>query len=136
MEINGVSLHHNTTHGGAPQPTAAFNGTGGGTHAPHKMMMMHMTFFWGKNTQVLFSGWPGSSPAMYGLALVFVFFLAVLVEWFSHCNLVNPDSNRLAAVLFRTGLYAVRTGFYYMVMLAVMSFNVGFAIFGSRVFKK
>ncbi|CAA2969649.1 copper transporter 6-like [Olea europaea var. sylvestris] len=111
--------------------------------------MMHMTFFWGENTEILFSGWPGyNNSGMYALALVVVFLLAVIVEWLSHCNYTREGSNRLVAGLLQTLIYAIRVGLAYMVMLAVMSFNagvflvaiaghtVGFFIFGSRVFKK
>uniref|UniRef100_A0A5B7BNW3 Copper transport protein n=1 Tax=Davidia involucrata TaxID=16924 RepID=A0A5B7BNW3_DAVIN len=125
------------------------NGTGGmsNMHPHHHMMMMHMTFFWGKNAEILFSGWPGTRSGMYVLALIFVFALAVLVEWLSHCNLIKNGSNHVAAGLIQTVMYAVRIGLAYMVMLAVMSFNagvflvaiaghtLGFLFFGSRVFK-
>lgn len=126
-----------------PPPSTPMNGTDG----MHHKMMMHMTFFWGKETLILFSGWPGTSTGMYVLALVFVFVLAVLVEWLSHCRLVKPGSRNVAAGLIQALVHAVRVGLAYMVMLAVMSFNggvfivavaghlVGFLIFGSRVFK-
>lgn len=82
---------------------------------------------------------------MYVLALVFVFSLAVIVEWLSHYNIVKPGASRGAAGLFKTGLHGVRVGLAYMVVLAVMSFNggifiaavvghaVGYLLFGSRV---
>ncbi|CAK7333619.1 unnamed protein product [Dovyalis caffra] len=126
--------------------TSAWNTTG--FMHPHRKMMMHMTFFWGHKTDVLFKGWPGSSSGMYAVALTFVFALAVLVEWFNFCSVIKPGTHKVAAGFFRTGMYAVRSGLSYMVMLAVMSFNggvflaavgghaVGFALFGSRVFKK
>ncbi|KAL2508409.1 Copper transporter 6 [Forsythia ovata] len=134
------------------------NGMGGGmgmSSSPppgavhHRHMMMHMTFFWGKNTEILFPGWPGyDHSAMYILALVVVFFLAFIVEWLSHCNYIRESSNRLALGLLQTLMYAIRIALAYMVMLAVMSFNggvflvaiaghtAGFFVFGSRVFKK
>ncbi|XP_015873872.3 copper transporter 1 [Ziziphus jujuba] len=125
----------------------SMNGTEGMPHH-HKMMMMHMTFFWGKNAEILFNKWPGTSTGMYVLALVFIFVLALLVEWLSHCKLIKDGSNHVAAGLVQTFLHAIRVGLAYMVMLAVMSFNVGvflvaiaghtvgFFFFGSRVFKK
>ncbi|KAG6417569.1 hypothetical protein SASPL_119752 [Salvia splendens] len=110
-------------------------------------MMMHMTFFWGKDTEILFDGWPGAGHlAMYLLALAVVFFLALAVEWFSHSNLLKE--RRPAAGLLQTLMYAVRIGLAYLVMLAIMSFNggvfvaavaghaVGFFFFGSRAFSK
>ncbi|CAK7331390.1 unnamed protein product [Dovyalis caffra] len=126
-----------------PPPSAIMNGTNG----MHHKMMMHMTFFWGKDALILFSGWPGTSSGMYVIALVFIFVLAVLVEWLSHCRFIKPGSNDVAAGLIQTLIHAIRVGLAYMVMLAVMSFNggvfivavaghlVGFLIFGSRVFK-
>ncbi|KAI5675079.1 hypothetical protein M9H77_06029 [Catharanthus roseus] len=120
----------------------------------HHHMMMHMTFYWGKNGEVLFSGWPGyDNLGMYILALIVVFFMAVFIEWLSHCNYYlikenNSRSNHLAAGMGQTVLYGLRIGSGYMVMLAVMSFNtgiflvavfgymLGFFFFGSRVFNK
>ncbi|KAL5580898.1 hypothetical protein UlMin_013340 [Ulmus minor] len=117
------------------------------TSMPHKMMM-HMTFFWGKDAEILFSKWPGTRTGMYVLALLFVFVLSALVEWLSHCKLIKPGSTQVGAGLVQTGLHALRIGLAYLVMLAVMSFNVGvflvavaghtvgFLLFGSRAFKK
>ncbi|GAY49806.1 hypothetical protein CUMW_121900 [Citrus unshiu] len=135
-----ASRHHTVR----PVTTEAWNTTG--LHV-HRKRIAHMTFFWGHNTQVLFPGWPGSSTGMYVLALVFVFSLAVIVEWLSHYNIVKPGASRVAAGLFKTGLHGVRVGLAYMVVLAVMSFNggifiaavvghaVGYLLFGSRVEK-
>ncbi|KAG2690711.1 hypothetical protein I3760_09G202500 [Carya illinoinensis] len=125
----------------------AFSGTVG-EHIHHRRMMMHMSFYWGHNAVVLFSGWPGTSSAMYFLAWVLVFLLAVLLEWLSRLNIIKPGTNNLAEGLMQTAMYTVRIGLEYVVMLAVMSFNVGiflaavlgravgFFVFGSRAFKK
>ncbi|OWM81769.1 copper transporter 4-like [Punica granatum] len=108
----------------------------------------HMAFYWGHAVEVLFKGWPGRDKGMYALALVFVFFLALLVECLTYTMFVKHGSNKVAAGLFRTGLYTVRTGMNYMVMLAVISYNggiflaavaghaVGYLLFGSRVFRR
>ncbi|XVF68868.1 hypothetical protein PTKIN_Ptkin11bG0035800 [Pterospermum kingtungense] len=115
----------------------------------HKMMM-HMTFFWGKNAEILFSGWPGTRTGMYVLALVVVFVLGFMVEWISHSQFIKLGSTRrhVAAGLVQTLLHGLRVGLAYLVMLAVMSFNggvflaavaghtLGFLLFGSSVFKK
>ncbi|KAL0460555.1 UNVERIFIED_CONTAM: Copper transporter 1 [Sesamum latifolium] len=111
--------------------------------------MMHMTFFWGKNAEILFSGWPGTRTGMYVLALIFVFVLSVIVEWLSHCRRIDVDDRgKFSGGLIRTIVHGVRIGLGYLVMLAVMSFNVGvlivavaghsfgFFLFASRVFKK
>lgn len=127
-------------HMGPPPP---MNGTTG----MHHKMMMHMTFFWGSTAEILFSGWPGTRAGMYVLALIFIFVLAVLVEWLSHCQLIKSGNSNVTAGLVQTFMHAIRVALAYMVMLAVMSFNVGvflvavaghsvgFLLFGSRVFK-
>ncbi|XP_023519281.1 copper transporter 1-like [Cucurbita pepo subsp. pepo] len=114
----------------------------------HGTMMLHMTFFWGANAEILFNRWPGERGGMYALALIFVFVLAFIVEWLSHSRLIKEDSSAAAAGLIRTLLHTVRVGLVNLVMLAVMSFNVGvflvaigghclgFLLFGSRLFKK
>ncbi|XP_010535433.1 PREDICTED: copper transporter 1-like [Tarenaya hassleriana] len=128
---------------GMTSPSSSMiNNTNGSMMNHTRHMMMHMTFFWGKNTEVVFSGWPGTSSAMYALCILVLFFTAVLTEWLSH-----------SAVLLRGGwilqtvVYTLRTGLSYLVMLALMSFNggvfiaviaghaVGFLVFGSRVFR-
>lgn len=134
---------------GPPGPGAMTNGTAGGGMPimRHRHMMMHMTFFWGKNAEILFSGWPGyDNMGMYVLALVVVFMLAFLVEWLSACKFIKESSNHVAAGFLQTLLHGIRIGLAYMVMLAVMSFNAGvflvaiaghatgFFFFGSRVF--
>ncbi|XP_022753814.1 copper transporter 1-like [Durio zibethinus] len=136
--------HDHGMEGMAPPPLST-NGTSG---MHHHMMMMHMTFFWGKNAEILFSGWPGTRAGMYASALIFVFVLAFLVEWISHSRLIKPASSNVSAGLVQTFLHAMRVGLAYLVMLAVMSFNggvflvvvaghtLGFLLFGSRVFKK
>ncbi|KAL9141017.1 hypothetical protein ABFS82_14G075100 [Erythranthe guttata] len=139
----------------APPPLGGGNNSSNGTMMHRRHMMMHMTFFWGKNAEILFNGWPGYDHlGMYVLALAVVFFLALTVEWLSHCNILRPEtaSNRRGAAaaigVMQTVLYAVRIGLAYLVMLAVMSFNagvflvaiaghgVGFFLFGSRAFNK
>ena len=116
--------------------------------SPGHSSMMHMTFFWGKNAEILFSGWPGKRSGMYALALIFVFVLAVLIEWLSHSKLIKSESNRVGAGLIQTFLHTIRVGLAYLVMLAIMSFNggvflvalaghaLGFFLFGSRIFNK
>ncbi|KAL8101827.1 copper transporter 6-like [Apium graveolens] len=130
--------HDGGMHGMAPPEQT-------GTHS----MAMHMTFFWGKNVDILFKDWPGNnSGGMYVLALFVVFFLAMIVEWLSHSNIVKQGSSNHVAGMIQTLMHGIRVGLAYIVMLAVMSFNggvlvvavaghsFGFLVFGSRVFRK
>ncbi|ONK76867.1 uncharacterized protein A4U43_C02F680 [Asparagus officinalis] len=111
-----------------------------------KKMMMHMTFFWGRRVDILFSGWPGDRGiAAYLLALLLVFVLSFLVELLSFLPL-RSHHRRLSSAVMVTGVTVLRTGFSYLVMLSVMSFNVGvllvvvaghaigFFVFGSGLF--
>ncbi|KAJ9185288.1 hypothetical protein P3X46_004941 [Hevea brasiliensis] len=131
-------------HFGANTQTSAW--TTGSFHDHHKATT-HMTFFWGHKTKILFNCWPGSSSGMYALALIFVFTLSLIVEWFKYCSIIKPGTNKVAAGFFRTGMRTLLSGLSYMVMLAVMSFNggiflaavgghaVGFVFFGNRISK-
>ncbi|KAL6341534.1 hypothetical protein AAG906_032654 [Vitis piasezkii] len=115
-------------------------------HKLHRVVM-HPTFFWGKNAEILFSGWPGTRTGMYVLSLVFVFVVSVLVEMLSHSQLIKSSTNSLLGGAAETIIHGVRVGLAYMVMLALMSFNagifivavaghcLGFFLFGSRVFR-
>uniref|UniRef100_A0A803LX63 Copper transport protein n=1 Tax=Chenopodium quinoa TaxID=63459 RepID=A0A803LX63_CHEQI len=92
----------------------------------HNNMMKHMTFYWGKDGEILFSGWPGTHTGMYVLALVIIFVLAILVEWLAGTTLAKPgDKDVTSDQLLRTLVHALRMGLAYLLMLAVMSFNVG-----------
>ncbi|KAF5747548.1 copper transporter 1-like [Tripterygium wilfordii] len=134
-------MHDHDMGMGAPPPM-------GHSMLGRRHMMMHMTFFWGNNAEVLFDGWPGHSSDMYALSLIMVFVLALIVEWLSHCQLIKAGMNRVVAGLVQTMMHAFRVGVSLLVMLAIMSFNggvflaavaghtVGFLLFGSRVFKK
>ncbi|XP_072957581.1 copper transporter 1-like [Typha angustifolia] len=104
--------------------------------ATPKIRYTAMTFYWGKNSEILFTGWPGTRGGMYALALIVVFVLAVLIEMLSNCRLTKPGANRIAAGLTQTAVHAIRVGLAYVMMLAVMSFNGGVlivAVFGHAV---
>ncbi|XP_048606332.1 copper transporter 3-like [Brassica napus] len=138
--MNGTS--GSSTAAPAPSPSALFQ-----HRRRHHGGMMHMTFFWGKNTEVLFDGWPGTSLKMYWVCVATVFVFSALSEWLSRCGIMKAGPASLGGGLAQTVIYTVRAGLSYLIMLAVMSFNggvflaamagfgVGFLIFGSRSFK-
>ncbi|KAL5580896.1 hypothetical protein UlMin_013338 [Ulmus minor] len=110
-------------------------------------MKTHFTFFWGrKTTEIFFPNWPGQSFESYILALFFVFILCLVVEWLSQARLIKPSWDNYKAGLVQSFMYGIRVGLAYLVMLAVMSFDVGiilvavagysvgFLVFGSHMF--
>lgn len=110
-------------------PDSMYNNTNN-SNDMKDMVMMHMSFFWGKDVVVLFQGWPGDRLGMYILATIFVCFMAFVVEVLS----ISPSSkpgrswSPLITSLIHTGAYALRMVLAYMVMLSVMSFNIGIFI--------
>ncbi|KAH7865275.1 hypothetical protein Vadar_004496 [Vaccinium darrowii] len=92
-------------------------------------MTMQMSFYWGKDATVLFQNWPNHSLGMYIVSLFFVFSLSFGVEAFSVLTTANlprrAGSSPVAGGLKLAAAYALRTALAYMVMLSVMSFNVG-----------
>ncbi|KAM7468021.1 hypothetical protein LguiB_015583 [Lonicera macranthoides] len=62
---------------------------------------------------------------MYILALVFVFWISVAVEILSVPPALKPGKSPVVGGLSQASVYGLRMVFGYMVMLSVMSFNVG-----------
>ncbi|XP_031486679.1 copper transporter 6-like [Nymphaea colorata] len=116
--------------------------------APAKRVMMHMALYWGKDVWVLFADWPGFSLGQYILSLIVIFIGAVLVEWLSFCKVKRMKGSPVLTGFLQAVLYGVRVFFAYMVMLAIMSFNlgilfaavlghgVGFWVFGTQFLRK
>ncbi|KAK4254909.1 hypothetical protein QN277_007985 [Acacia crassicarpa] len=123
---------------------ASMNGTA--TAGMQHKMTMHMSLYWGKKAEILFPHWPDDNTAMFVLALLFVFCMALLAECLSHCRLLKPGSRSLSSGLVQTLVLALRVALSFLVMLALMSFNVpvflvavaghavGFFFFASRAF--
>lgn len=89
-------------------------------------MNMQMSFYWGKDVIVLFSGWPDSNSGMYVMALFFVLFLGAAIEMMTMLQAaVKPGTRPILGAFIQASVYIVRMCFAYMVMLSVMSYNIG-----------
>ncbi|CAO2182757.1 unnamed protein product [Urochloa humidicola] len=120
---------HHHIHMGAPGAMAPAQHGGGGMGARRKRYI-HMTFYWGKESEILFTRWPGADGGMYAVALVAVFALAFLLEFLGSrwldallLSAAAGSSRRRAAA--RAAVHAMRVGGAYLLMLALMSFNGG-----------
>ncbi|XP_022744692.1 copper transporter 1-like [Durio zibethinus] len=87
-----------------------------------KSMDMHMSFYWGNDVTVLFSGWPESNSGMYVLALLFVLLLAAGIEVLSMLSAVEPGTRQIFVAFTHASVYFVRMCFAYM------SYNIGIFI--------
>ncbi|XP_025815332.1 copper transporter 3-like [Panicum hallii] len=74
---------------------------------------VHMTFFWGKKSEILFTGWPGADGGMYALALV--------AAGRAPPRRVGGGDGQAA----HAAVHELRTGGAYLLMLALMSFHGG-----------
>lgn len=92
-------------------------------------MQMHSSFYWGKDAIILFSGWPNKSLGMYVLAVFSVFLLAVVIELLSASPAtIRTERNPMAAAFKLAVVHGFRMGLAYLVMLSLMSFNLGILI--------
>ncbi|KAL0735167.1 hypothetical protein Bca4012_011377 [Brassica carinata] len=89
----------------APSPSAFFQ-----HRRRHHGGMMYMTFFWGKNTEVLFDGWPGTSLTMYWVCLASIFVASALSEWISRCGVMKAGPASFGGGLVQTLFYTARVG--------------------------
>ncbi|CAN6715668.1 hypothetical protein ACFX13_009921 [Malus domestica] len=98
------------------------------TNTTYGTMMMSSGLTWGKDVIILFPKWPDNNLGMYVLALFFIFLLAVAVEVLSVLPKHRPAAKPYLSLLGQTGVHTFRTGLAYLVMLSVMSFNIGILI--------
>jgi len=108
----------------APSPPGGAHAGGGGMPGMRRKRYVHMTFFWGRKSEILFTGWPGADGGMYALALAAVFALAFVLEFLGSRRL-DALLPRAAAGAARAAVHALRVGAAYLLMLAIMSFNGG-----------
>ncbi|KAF3449034.1 hypothetical protein FNV43_RR09758 [Rhamnella rubrinervis] len=98
-------------------------------HGDMNMMGMHSSFYWGKDAIILFSGWPNKSLGMYILAVFGVFLLAVIIELLSaSLAAIRTERNPMVAGFRLAVVHGFRMGLAYLVMLSLMSFNLGILI--------
>ncbi|RVW83450.1 Copper transporter 4 [Vitis vinifera] len=93
---------------------------------PTEKAVAHTSFWVGTNVMVLFPGWPGNYSLLhYYLALLLVFVLALLTPICGMCSM--PANEQMAPMTLL--LYAMRHGLrkclFYLVVLSVVTFNVG-----------
>ncbi|KAL4571697.1 hypothetical protein LXL04_018461 [Taraxacum kok-saghyz] len=74
----------------------------------HDGMVMHMSFFWSKDVVMLINGWPNGK-------LVF--------------PVIKNGCSPVIGGLIHASLYGLRMALVYVVMLCVMSYNVGVFVF-------
>ncbi|KAI3937463.1 hypothetical protein MKW98_018762 [Papaver atlanticum] len=104
------------------------DGMGGNSTKEYMNMSMQTTFYWGMASEILFKGWPGHQTGIYALALAIIFALAMLVEFLAYMEFVKFGLTRIATRTLLAVKHGIRVGLLYLVMLAVMTFNVGVLI--------
>ena len=82
------------------------------------MEIMRRSFYWGSDVVFFFADWPSGHVVMYILALALLLIISVLNEYLS--NLRGSHGG-----LVETLSHTVRVATAYLLMLAVMSYNLG-----------
>lgn len=108
-------------HGDTPMAPGSMSTDGSAA----SMTKMHTVFFWGREMEILFHGFPNGDLGLYVLSLFFVFLLAVAVEGLTVVGASKASTKPRAAWVARSGLHALRMGLAYLIMLSVMSYNAG-----------
>ncbi|BBN19086.1 solute carrier family 31 (copper transporter), member 1 [Marchantia polymorpha subsp. ruderalis] len=133
-----MSHDHGGMDMGATPPTGS--PTSSGSSAMDMVHMMQMTFYWGKNAEILFDGWKTDNVAEYVFSLLAIFLIAVFHEWLSTFRadmvqtvLASKEANGLKKPfllhrLLLTSLFAVNAVTGYALMLMAMTFNGGIFI--------
>eukprot|EP01018_Ginkgo_biloba_P003167 Gb_22347 [translate_table: standard] len=103
------------------------------------MMSMRMALYWGKEVSLMFKGWSSGSMLQYLLSLLALFALGFFHQGLAYLRTVFSDhkktENPKGMVIFGTRpmvisiletlAFAANAATGYLLMLAVMSYNVG-----------
>ena len=82
------------------------------------MKIMRRSFYWGSDVVFFFADWPSGHVVMYILALALLLIISVFNEYLS--NLRGSHGG-----LVETLCHTLRVATAYLLMLAVMSYNLG-----------
>jgi copper transporter 1 len=85
------------------------------------MEMMRRSFYWGSDVEFYFANWPSGHLVMYILALALLLVISVINEYLSNLR----GKKAWAGGLVQTLCHTVRVATAYLLMLAVMSYNLG-----------
>ncbi|GLJ05406.1 hypothetical protein SUGI_0017680 [Cryptomeria japonica] len=100
-------------------------------------MDMTMAFYWGRRVDLMFPGWSTHTVAQYVLSLAALFALALFHQALTHVRTLvfdpehggnsrkNLGSKSLGTSIAETVAFALNAATGYILMLAVMSYNVG-----------
>ena len=114
--------------GMSPPPAARLSSMGGmpAMSSPMHMETMRSSFYWGSDVEFFFANWPSGHLVMYILALVLLLVISVMNEYVSNYRGYHGGNKAWAATgLVQTLCHTVRVATGYLLMLAVMSYNVG-----------
>ncbi|XP_027152260.1 copper transporter 2-like [Coffea eugenioides] len=133
MAIDALPIHHNTTAPPPPPPPPT------NVHRHHPFSLF-THFYWGKDAEILFSGWPAHNSAMYALALLFVFFSAILQHQRFQTQIQTrsrnsfPDGDLRNSGKVRVSGDVVHDSYNGGIFIAVVvSHAIGYVVFGSLV---
>ncbi|CAN6471524.1 unnamed protein product [Victoria cruziana] len=92
--------------------------------------MMHFALFWGTDSEnvILFGGWPGANVGKYAFLLVVIFIAGIVTEWFAFMKVRWVEEKPYLSGFLSSVVYGIRMFFSNMMMLSLMSFNIGVVI--------
>ncbi|XP_031485609.1 copper transporter 6-like [Nymphaea colorata] len=92
--------------------------------------MMHFALFWGTDSAnvILFGGWPGASVGKYVFLLIVIFLGGIITEWLAFLKVKWVEEKPYLSGFLSSLVYGIRMFFANMMMLSLMSFNIGVVI--------